>query len=149
AEDDGFLSELTTVTITVDDPATNQPPVAGDRFYFAQVDTPLTVDQAQGVLSAASDADDDPLTARLVGEPTHGAVDLAADGSFTYTTEHGFHGIDAFTFRVSDGTDVSDVATATIVVNTPPVGVDDAYATTQETPLVVGLAKGVLANDTD
>lgn len=76
---------------------------------------------------------------------------LATDGSFTYTPDAGFFGTDAFTYTASDG-EASDTATVTITVyrepNVPPVAVDDAYDTDEDTQLVVA-APGVLGNDSD
>jgi large repetitive protein len=40
-----------------------------------------------------------------------------AYGSFTYTPDDTFIGIDTFTYRVSDGTAISAPATVTITVN--------------------------------
>ena len=43
----------------------------------------------------------------------------------------------------------SSVATVTIRVNDAPLAVDDPYATGEDTALIVGIASGVLANDSD
>jgi VCBS repeat-containing protein len=58
---------------------------------------------AAGVLANDSDPDGDSLTALLDVAPAHGAVMLNADGSFTYTPDAGFSGMDSFTYLVSDG----------------------------------------------
>jgi hypothetical protein len=47
---------------------------------------------------------------------THGTVVLAADGSFTYTPTVNYNGTDTFTYRASDGTTTSNIATVTITV---------------------------------
>ena len=62
-----------------------------------------------------------------------------------------YNGPDAFTYQVSDGNGGTATATVNLTVNAvndDPVAVDDAYATDEDTPLVVA-APGVLANDTD
>ncbi len=74
-----------------------------------------------------------------------GTVTLLADGSFDYTPAAGFHGIDTFVYRVTDGANESNVATVTIRVR--PRVVDDAYSTPERTTLVVGTANGILSND--
>jgi hypothetical protein len=57
------------------------------------------------------------LTARKVGEPTHGKVNLNPDGSFKYTPEAGFSGTDTFRYRVFDGRlDSALIGTVTITV---------------------------------
>jgi VCBS repeat-containing protein len=112
----------------------------------------LTVDAAVGVLANATDVDGDPLAASLVAGPQHGSLTLNADGSFSYTPDAGYQGADQFSYQASDGQADSNVAVVSInvgeSVNHPPVAVDDAYSTPQDTPLNVP-AGGVLANDTD
>ena len=75
-----------------------------------------------------ADADGDALTAALLDGPSHGALDFAADGSFTYTPAADFFGADSFTYQVSDGQATSDVATVNLAVapvNDTPVANDD------------------------
>ena len=115
---------------------TNQAPVAaGDAFSTAE-DTVLTV-PASGVLGNDSDPDGNPLTAVLVGSgPAHGTLTLNADGGFIYTPAADFAGSDSFTYRASDGTLTSNVATVAIsvtAVNDAPVATNDAYSTAEDT----------------
>ena len=137
---------VATVTITVT--PVNDAPVAADDSFVVAKDSTLTV-AAPGVLGNDSDVDGDALTAVFVAGPQHGTLTLNADGSFEYMPEAGYYGLDSFTYQVSDGTDVSNVATVNIRVNAPPVAVDDAYITAYNTPLIISLPGGVLANDTD
>ncbi|NOY46225.1 MAG: tandem-95 repeat protein, partial [Deltaproteobacteria bacterium] len=126
---------------------------SGAGAPLAQADA-YTVDEggslvitAPGVLgndSAASEVE-------LVSGPGHGTLTLSADGSFTYTHDGSETTADAFTYRAGDGSQWSDPATVTLQitpVNDPPVAVDDAYATDEDSLLVVS-APGVLANDSD
>jgi VCBS repeat-containing protein len=101
------------VTITgIDDP-----PVAGDDSYTTPEDTALVRSAPTGVLANDDDLDSDStLTAVLVTGPTNGTLTLAADGSFTYTPAANFHGGDSFTYRASDGTVLTNVATVSITV---------------------------------
>ncbi|GAA4736050.1 hypothetical protein GCM10023216_31470 [Isoptericola chiayiensis] len=138
-----------------DGPAVNEAPVGAADAYGAVEDEPLTV-EAPGLLGNDTDADGDDLTATGLVQPAHGQVALEADGSFTYTPESGFAGIDTFTYRASDGVATSEATTVTITVeeadqppvNTPPVAGDDAYAAVGGEPLTIP-APGVLANDSD
>lgn len=91
------------------------PPSAADDLYGTTVGKPLSV-AAPGVLSNDVDADGDALAAQLVTGASHGAVVLKPNGSFTYTPDPGFVGSDTFTYRVTDGTFFSGVATVTILV---------------------------------
>src|SRR4029079_772106 len=56
-----------------------------------------------GVLGNDHDPQGDALQAQLVSNVSHGALDLHADGTFTYQPAAGFSGVDAFSYRVSDG----------------------------------------------
>ena len=140
-------SNVVTVTITVN--PVNDAPIAQDDSYQVDVDGTLVVDAGQGVLANDSDVDGDSLTAVLVDAPAHGTLTLNADGSFTYTPEPGFRGVDAFTYQASDGELTSQLAVVTITVNTAPVGQDDAYDVDEDGVLTVDAATGVLANDSD
>lgn len=73
------------------------------------------------VAGADTDADNDPLTATLVVDATHGSLSFQSDGRFTYTPDAGFVGDDTFQYQVSDGFlgGQSNVATVTIHVGSP------------------------------
>src|SRR5439155_14481537 len=49
--------------------------------------------------------------------PSHGAVTLSADGSFSYIPATGYTGSDSFTYKANDGSLDSNVATVSITVN--------------------------------
>jgi VCBS repeat-containing protein len=68
------------------------------------------------VLANDTDADGDPLTAVLASGPSHGALQLNADGSFAYTPASGFSGQDSFAYKANDGAADSNIATVTITV---------------------------------
>jgi VCBS repeat-containing protein len=100
-------------TITDNDPPPNTAPTARPDSYSTNEDTVLSAN----VLSNDSDPDSgDTLTAVVVNVPTNGELDLNADGSFTYTPNADFNGTDSFTYRASDGSADSNVATVTITV---------------------------------
>ena len=94
----------------------NQPPVAVNDSYSTNEDAPLTTG-APGVLANDTDPDNDPLTAVLVSGPSHGTLTLNADGSFTYTPNLNYNGIDSFTYKANDAELDSNVATVNITVN--------------------------------
>jgi predicted outer membrane repeat protein len=111
ASDGQANSNAAAVTITVEN--SNQAPTANDDTYTTSRNTPLVV-AAPGVLGNDSDADGDSLTAVLESGPSNGTLTLNANGSFTYTPNHGFGGQDSFTYRATDGQDSSNVATVII-----------------------------------
>ncbi|MGQ0591967.1 MAG: Ig-like domain-containing protein, partial [Gammaproteobacteria bacterium] len=143
---DGDLTDTDQVMVKA-----NVAPVAVDDPRTLVENTSLT-DPAPGVLSNDTDGNNDVLTAVLDSGPSDGTLNLNADGSFTYTPDADFEGTDGFTYHANDGSADSNLATVTITVthaNEPPVAVDDAYTTDEDTPLVVAVVPGVLGNDSD
>ncbi len=125
-------------------------PTAVDDRYDALENTTLVVDAAAGVLANDVDPSGLGLQASLVADANSGTVQLAADGSFSYTPNVDFVGIDSFTYVATAGETQSNVATVTIEVapaNDPPVAVDDAFSTDEDT--VLNETGGVLINDSD
>ena len=135
------------VTITVA-PVNDRPVATGDRYLTAPGRT-IVVPAESGLLANDRDPDNPFLTVMLVSSTTSGTLNLAPDGSFTYAPGGGFSGTDSFTYRASDGTLTSTLATVTIHVNAPPDADDDSYSTDEDTPIIRDAAQGVLANDDD
>jgi VCBS repeat-containing protein len=112
--DDGMGGQdQATVTLTVH--PVNDAPRAEDDSYETPFETELSV-SAPGVLDNDSDVEDDPLGASLVQGALHGVVNLAADGSFTYTPDPGFVGYDEFRYVATDASETSTTATVTLAV---------------------------------
>jgi VCBS repeat-containing protein len=148
ASDGTVESSPATVAITVS--AVNDAPTAGTDAYSTGEDTALTVN-APGVLTNDSDPDGNQLSAVVASGPGHGTLTLNANGTFTYTPAADFNGTDTFTYKASDGSAQSNLATVTITVtpvSDPPTATNDTYSTAEDTPVTVP-APGVLANDTD
>ncbi|MBD2502393.1 DUF4347 domain-containing protein [Anabaena azotica] len=78
-------------------------------------------DLLPGVLTNDTDAEKTALKATLVSGTKNGSLLFNADGSFSYTPNAGFKGIDSFTYRTNDGIVDSHIATVTL-----KVGVSDA-----------------------
>jgi len=62
------------------------------------------------------------MAAVLVSAPSHGALTLNADGSFTYSPTSGFSGVDSFTYQASAGGVLSNTATVALMVTPPGSG---------------------------
>src|SRR5206468_2302856 len=114
-------------------------PVATNQAYSVLHDDVLSIGpDSGGVLSDDSNPSGNSLTAALVQGPSHGTLDLAGDGSFTYAPGAGFAGTDSFTYRVSDGIASSNTATVTIdVTDTAPVASAASFSTQHDRPLLV------------
>jgi|GEM_PF-5415064 len=93
----------------------NDAPLAVGETYATDMDTPLVV-AAPGVLANDTDPDGDPLAAVKDSDPANGTLTLNADGSFTYTPNALFVGIDSFTYHANDGALASNVVTVNIGV---------------------------------
>ncbi len=94
-----------------------------------------------------------PVTAVKDSDPVHGSLVLNADGTFTYTPTANYFGPDSFTYHANDSTGDSGVATVNITVNSvndlPSAVADGPYPGTEDTPLTIPAAQGLLVNDTD
>jgi hypothetical protein len=113
-----------------------------------QVDFNFTNNEQRGVL--ANDTDPNPgatLTAILVSNPSHGAVTLNSDGSFTYAPNAGYAGTDSFTYEANNGLANSNVATVTLNPDYPPQAQDDAYALPANSTFTAGAGATFLTMD--
>ena len=151
AYDGQQYSNTALVTITVN--PVNIAPVAADDSYEAMQDTILSVPEP-GVLYNDYDPDigPDPLHCSIQTIPSHGSVILDVNGSFTYSPDLNFTGIDSFTYYVSDGLQNSTSATVEIIVgsgNQAPITQDDSYQIFEDASLFIPISQGVLQNDTD
>ncbi len=109
-------SAVQRVTVTVT--GTNVAPVSSDDVgYNVNEDSALTVAVAQGVLANDTDPDSSSLTAMLQSGPAHGTLNLASNGSFSYTPDANYFGSDSFTYKANDGSVDGNLATVAIDVN--------------------------------
>jgi VCBS repeat-containing protein len=118
ANDGTADSNVATVALTVT--PVSDAPVAADDSASVRQDGTLSA-AAPGVLGNDSDADGQTLTAAKVSDPSHGTLTLRPDGSYDYSPAAGYNGPDSFTYKASDGTSDSNVATVSITV-TPVAG---------------------------
>ena len=128
----------------------NNPPVGVADHYLTFVGNPV----AGSLLPNDSDPDGDNLTINTtpVSDPSNGSVVINPDGTYIYTPNAGFEGVDVFTYQIcDDGTPVlCDTVTVTIDVMPNPgvnvtVATDDAGTGQINQPILGSLT----ANDTD
>ena len=93
----------------------NQPPLAFTMSFVV-----LANDIFTGKLSA-SDIENDSLLFELVSQPNSGSIDLDINGGFTYqASNNAKNNSDTFSYRVYDGEQYSDTATATLRYSNHP-----------------------------
>lgn len=130
-----------------------QPPTATNDVYLVDINTPLDVSERDdGILSNDHDApENDQLHAVLTQTPARGVVTLQPDGTFHYVPEHGFVGLDRFSYQASDSRSLSNIAHVTLAVGifTIPRAIPDVYTANEDQILVVPASAGLLINDTD
>ena len=115
--------------------------------YSTPFNTPLIVPLVTGVLSNDGGSG---LTVLSNTNPARGSVNVAANGTFTYTPLSTYSGADSFTYTLKDQANSNATATVNLTVgakpNTPPVANADG-------PIAVafgGTGTGnVLTNDSD
>ena len=142
ANDGSLDSNVVNVSLTV--MTVNTAPLAQND----QASTPENQAVRINVLANDTDAEGGSLQVTQVGQALHGSVVLNSDGSFTYTPQANYSGVDSFTYRVNDGELDSALAQVSIhvsAVNHAPMAVDDSVQTEEDVPLIIH----VLANDSD
>jgi hypothetical protein len=87
----------------------NRPPVVYDTSASTAADV------AVAIPLAANDADGNPLTLRIVSQPSNGRAGLAGNTA-TYFPDPGFNGSDSFTFAAWDGSTDSNLGHVTVDV---------------------------------
>ncbi|GGC29163.1 hypothetical protein GCM10011371_15850 [Novosphingobium marinum] len=128
---DGTEQSTFTIPITVT-------PVNDDPEFAAEE---VTINTVTGVTFSgtvmATDVDGDDLTYELGTDATNGEVVVNDDGTYTYTANAGFVGMDTYSVLVSDGNGGTDELTVNVNVlanenNAPDFGVDEVDISVEE-----------------
>ena len=152
----GIFSDSTGVVIycvidTSDTPSTSDTtqaqdttisPVAENDSYGIGEDSVLTVSASQGVLS--NDSSILPgLSAVLFRGPSHGRLNLAHDGSFSYSPDSNFAGLDTFMYQAVSSDSVRSANAVTVLyvrpVNDAPVAVSQELILNRGDTIIVTL----------
>ncbi|MCA9207337.1 MAG: tandem-95 repeat protein, partial [Planctomycetales bacterium] len=108
--------------------AINDAPTAVADTYTVVRGQPLNINDPNnsdgnpfnnGLLVNDTDPENNPLTVQLVSNVLNGNLVLNANGTFTYTHNGGSTTQDSFSYRVSDGANISNVATVTLSITNP------------------------------
>ncbi|HEY3403912.1 MAG TPA: Ig-like domain-containing protein, partial [Ohtaekwangia sp.] len=154
-DDIGQTSNTATITITVNN--INDTPVANDDAATTSEETPVNVNvltndtdpDGNGTINVATVDLDITAGGIQTTNTTDDGVWSVASGVVTFTPESDFTGPTSLDYTVNDNAGAtSNAATISITVsnsNDPPVAVDDATTTTEETLVTLN----VVSNDTD
>lgn len=112
---DGELTDVATVNIDVL-PINDAPVAEDDSGFSGDRDTVIS---GNGLLANDKDIEGDTLSVVVETIATEhcGMVSIFADGSFVYTPDEAFAGMDSFEYTVTDG-DLFDTGTVTLNVDT-------------------------------
>jgi large repetitive protein len=138
----------TTATIVITISPVNDAPVTTNDVVTTPEDLPIT----DSVASNPSDVDNniDPNSFVTIDAPTKGTIVMNPNGSYTYTPNANFNGVDSVHYQVCDLSTPKLCATATILitvspVNDAPVAAQDNFTTLEE----VQVSGTVTLNDSD
>jgi hypothetical protein len=84
--------------------------IAVDAFFNTDEDVPLF-----GTLESFM-PDGATSSFEIVDTPLTGSVSIDSSGTFSYSAPGDFSGLDTFSFRISNGDDISNTATVTIII---------------------------------
>ena len=130
---DGASSDIGTVSISIT--AVNDPPVANAQSVTTNEET------ATAITLTGSDVDGTTPTFSVVAQPANGVLSGTAP-NLTYTPNANYSGPDSFTFKASDGSADSNVATVSITVtsvNDAPTASAQSITIDEDTPTTVTL----------
>ncbi|MBI3472495.1 MAG: cadherin-like domain-containing protein, partial [Candidatus Solibacter usitatus] len=120
-----------------DRPNPNKPPVVSNASAA------VASGQSATIALTASDADNNPLTVRIVSQPKGGTVALSRTTA-TYRANPDFEGADQFTYAAWDGAIDSNLGKVTVTVTAKERPVLTAQGVTNAASFEPGLAPGLL-----
>ena len=107
----------------------NDIPVAKPLTLEVLEDNSIIKNASNGLSLTTADADGEALKYFIVDTTKNGVLKYAQDGSFTYTPNKDFNGLDSFTYKATDIATTSNIATYTIKV----ISVNDEPVFTKDT----------------
>ncbi len=132
----GDLGNEVTVSITVT--AVNDTPIALPDSYDVDEDDSRTFDVRTNDKAGPDNESGQTLTATIETNPTHGDLLDNGDGTFTYTPDPGYNGLDGFSYKLCDngttsGADNFKCTTVGATVDVTVDSVNDAPSGTDKT----------------
>jgi gliding motility-associated-like protein len=131
---DGLLNS-NTATVSIIITPVDDAPVANSQSVT------ILEEEVKPLVLTGTDVDGDALTFIIVAAPLHGALS-GSGANITYTPFLNYFGSDSFTFKASDGTLASNIATVSITitnVNDPPIANSQSVTTAEDVAVPVNL----------
>ncbi|GEM_PF-1238890 len=112
-----------TVTIQFD----NQPPTANNKTQTVIASDTITINTAELLNNYTSDPDNDPRTLTQVNNSVNGNVKIDNGGNLVFTPDDNFFTDKTghFNYEITDGQGHTAQATLTLLLNQPPVAMND------------------------
>lgn len=133
---DAYRQQKTNPSSCVENPIARaglSAPAANDDGYQTAPGTALYMPPAQGVLANDHANSGGSMSAIESNGTAHGELTLWSDGSFSYTPETGFAGVDTFRYRVDD-THSTSSGEATVSIRVSPTLPDAGWSSTDIGP---------------
>ncbi|MGH7193100.1 MAG: DUF4214 domain-containing protein, partial [Candidatus Saccharimonadales bacterium] len=101
-------------------------PTANADVYVLSTSSTSGASASTGVLANDVSPDGHALQAVIVNQPLYGSLTLGADGSFSYTPDSAFRGLDRFSYEDQNGAATSGPVTVTLISSQASI-VDKLY----------------------
>ncbi|SKB70468.1 gliding motility-associated C-terminal domain-containing protein [Sphingobacterium nematocida] len=146
----GGGTDIFIATVKINITPVNDAPVAVDDEVNVTENTPAT----GNVLTNDSDIDGNALTASLIAAPINGTVVLNANGSFTYTPNNNYSGMDSLFYQVCDNgvpslCDTAKVRFTVLAVNKAPIDIQLSNSTVAQSVGINGVVGTLSTVDPD
>ncbi|WP_367113333.1 cadherin-like domain-containing protein [Zoogloea sp.] len=146
----GADTEAGTHVLTIGVNPLSDAPIGKNDSYVLDEDGFIQLENG-GVLANDTDPDGLPLSAELVSGPANGQLTLESNGSFRFTPDADWNGVDGFSYRPSNGQEVGDIVRVTLTVtpvNDAPTLVKASFPLTAGGAVTLG-ADAIQATDKD
>ncbi len=134
-----------TSTMEINITASNDAPRSGDDRFFTLEDQAVTT---ANVFANDYEVEGDDIIFLGYTQPSNGTIEYHNDGTFTYTPNENFNGLDYFTYDITDeygAMSTQKVFIDVTPVNDAPVAFNDSVSATED----VSQTFNVIGNDTD
>ena len=113
---DTLASKIDSGLVVIEINSINDAPVTNNATEVILEDFKLSKSVPEGLKTVSLDVDGDPLTYEIIEGTKNGVLEFKKDGSFTYSPNPNFFGVDSFTFIAADFELKSNVSKYTINV---------------------------------